>query len=164
METLNSKDGTWFYDVSSVQKCDIIIQHSTASEYIPRLGKDKRIKAIEMNPEMATLDITIPRMITFGDNVYFKIWYGHLWTYVRFDVHAGFLWHKQYVVRDWLPIRQPVWWEIHQANHRSHRSDGDRWKREKEIFETNARNLLRLRIWWACGIKGNLIYASAIFT
>jgi hypothetical protein len=36
------------------------------SDYIPRLGADKRIKAIEMNPEMASLDITIPRMITFG--------------------------------------------------------------------------------------------------
>jgi 3-keto-5-aminohexanoate cleavage enzyme len=47
-------------------KCDIIIQHSTASDYIPRLAADKRIKAIEMNPEMASLDITIPRMITFG--------------------------------------------------------------------------------------------------
>ena len=46
--------------------CDIIIQHSTASDYIPRLGTDKRIKAIEMNPEMASLDITIPRLITFG--------------------------------------------------------------------------------------------------
>ncbi len=48
------------------QKCDIVIQHSTASDYIPRLGADKRIKAIEMNPEMASLDITAPRMITFG--------------------------------------------------------------------------------------------------
>ena len=46
--------------------CDIIIQHSTAADYIPRLAEDKRIKAIEMDPEMATLDITIPRMITFG--------------------------------------------------------------------------------------------------
>jgi 3-keto-5-aminohexanoate cleavage enzyme len=48
------------------KNCDIIIQHSTASDYIPRLGSDKRIKAIEMNPEMASLDITVPRMITFG--------------------------------------------------------------------------------------------------
>ncbi|MEJ2723723.1 MAG: 3-keto-5-aminohexanoate cleavage protein [Deltaproteobacteria bacterium] len=48
------------------KKCDIIIQHSTAADYIPRLGEDKRIKAIEMNPEMASLDITIPRLITFG--------------------------------------------------------------------------------------------------
>jgi 3-keto-5-aminohexanoate cleavage enzyme len=48
------------------QKCDIVIQHSTASDYIPRLGADKRIKAIEMNPEMASLDVTMPRMITFG--------------------------------------------------------------------------------------------------
>jgi 3-keto-5-aminohexanoate cleavage enzyme len=46
--------------------CDIIIQHSTASDFIPRLGNDRRIKAIEMKPEMASLDITIPRLITFG--------------------------------------------------------------------------------------------------
>ena len=49
------------------KKCDIIIQHSTALDYMPRLGEDRRIKAIEMNPEMASLDITIPRMITFGN-------------------------------------------------------------------------------------------------
>ena len=49
------------------KNCDIIIQHSTASDYIPRLGSDRRIKAIEMDPEMASLDITIPRMMTFGD-------------------------------------------------------------------------------------------------
>ena len=48
------------------KNCDIIIQHSTAQDFIPRLGPDKRIKTIEMCPEMATLDITIPRMITFG--------------------------------------------------------------------------------------------------
>jgi 3-keto-5-aminohexanoate cleavage enzyme len=48
------------------KNCDIIIQHSTAHDYIPRLGAEKRIKSIEMNPEMATLDITIPRMVTFG--------------------------------------------------------------------------------------------------
>lgn len=48
------------------QKCDIIIQHSTALDYMPRLDKDKKIKAIEMNPEMASLDITVPRMIDFG--------------------------------------------------------------------------------------------------
>jgi 3-keto-5-aminohexanoate cleavage enzyme len=48
------------------KKCDIIIQHSTANDYIPRLGPDRRIKAIEMNPEMASLDITFTRMITFG--------------------------------------------------------------------------------------------------
>lgn len=45
--------------------CDIIIQHSTASDYIPRLREDGRIETIEMNPEMASLDITIPRMMTF---------------------------------------------------------------------------------------------------
>lgn len=48
------------------KNCDIIIQHSTASDYIPRLGNDRRIRAIEMDPEMASLDITIPRLITFG--------------------------------------------------------------------------------------------------
>ena len=47
--------------------CDIIIQHSTASDYIPRLNKEKGIRSIDMKPEMASLDITIPRMITFGD-------------------------------------------------------------------------------------------------
>jgi 3-keto-5-aminohexanoate cleavage enzyme len=49
------------------KKCNIILQHSTALDYMPRLGKDRRIRAIEMNPEMASLDITIPRMITFGN-------------------------------------------------------------------------------------------------
>ena len=53
------------------KKCDIIIQHSTAMDYVPRLPSDGRIKAIEMNPEMATLDITIPRMAAFsGDQVF----------------------------------------------------------------------------------------------
>lgn len=52
--------------------CDIIIQHSTAADYVPRLRKDRRIKAIEMNPEMASLDITFTRMVTFGgeENIY----------------------------------------------------------------------------------------------
>ena len=47
-------------------QCDIIIQHSTAADYVPRLREDRRIRSIEMKPEMASLDITIPRMITFG--------------------------------------------------------------------------------------------------
>ncbi|MFH1491490.1 MAG: 3-keto-5-aminohexanoate cleavage protein [Pseudomonadota bacterium] len=55
------------------KNCDIIIQHSTASDYIPRLGEDKRIRAIEMNPEMASLDITIPRLITFAGQELFYI-------------------------------------------------------------------------------------------
>lgn len=52
--------------------CDIIIQHSTAADYVPRLREDRRIRSIEMNPEMASLDITFTRMITFGgkENVY----------------------------------------------------------------------------------------------
>ena len=48
------------------KKCEIIIQHSSANDYQPRLGSDRRIKSIEMNPEMASLDITFPRMLTFG--------------------------------------------------------------------------------------------------
>jgi len=47
--------------------CDIIIQHSTAYDFSPRLGEDRRIKAIEMDPEMASLDITFTRMSTFGN-------------------------------------------------------------------------------------------------
>jgi len=48
------------------KNCDIIIQHSTAGDYIPRLPADQRIRAIEMNPEMASLDITVSRLVTFG--------------------------------------------------------------------------------------------------
>lgn len=55
------------------KKCDIIIQHSTALDYSPRLAKDGRIRAIEMNPEMASLDITFPRMITFRDEERFHV-------------------------------------------------------------------------------------------
>jgi 3-keto-5-aminohexanoate cleavage enzyme len=50
------------------KNCDIIIQHSTVADYIPRLGADRRIKAIEMNPEMASLDISFTRLVTFGGN------------------------------------------------------------------------------------------------
>ena len=50
--------------------CDIIIQHSTAGDYIPRLPPDKRIRAIEMNPEMATLSVTFTRMNFWkGENI-----------------------------------------------------------------------------------------------
>ena len=47
-------------------KCDIIVQHSTSNDFIPRLPEDRRIKAIEMNPEMATLSVYFTRMVTFG--------------------------------------------------------------------------------------------------
>lgn len=46
--------------------CDIIIQHSTAADFIPHLPSDKSIKAIEMNPEMASLSITWPRLAPIG--------------------------------------------------------------------------------------------------
>jgi 3-keto-5-aminohexanoate cleavage enzyme len=55
------------------KNCDIIIQHSTADDIIIEnvmtrgsLPRIERIKAIEMDPEMASLDITISGMITFG--------------------------------------------------------------------------------------------------
>ncbi len=47
------------------KRCDIIIQHSSAGDYRPRLGAEKRIKSIEMSPEMASLDITLTRLVTF---------------------------------------------------------------------------------------------------
>jgi 3-keto-5-aminohexanoate cleavage enzyme len=47
------------------KNCDIIIQHSTASDFIPQLPSDKSIKAIEMNPEMASLSVTWPRVFRF---------------------------------------------------------------------------------------------------
>jgi len=46
--------------------CDIIIQHTTSHDYMPRLPEDGRIRGIEMNPEMASLDVTFTRMHTFG--------------------------------------------------------------------------------------------------
>jgi len=55
------------------KNCDIIIQHSTASDLIiqnvmaqGKIPQIERIKAIEMNPEMASLDINVTSMLTFG--------------------------------------------------------------------------------------------------
>ena len=55
------------------KSCDIIIQHSTAGDLIlhnvmaqGKIPQIERIKAIEMNPEMASLDITVTGMLTFG--------------------------------------------------------------------------------------------------
>jgi 3-keto-5-aminohexanoate cleavage enzyme len=64
------------------KNCDIIIQHSTASDYIPRLSDDKRIKAIEMNPEMASLDITFTRLVTFGGQE-------NIWVMTLPEIEAG---------------------------------------------------------------------------
>ncbi len=46
--------------------CDIIIQHSTASDYVPRLKTEVGLRTLETLPEMASLDITMTRMITFA--------------------------------------------------------------------------------------------------
>jgi uncharacterized protein (DUF849 family) len=55
------------------KNCDIVIQHSTADDLIIHdvmalgaIPKIERIKTIEMNPEMASLDITVSGMIAFG--------------------------------------------------------------------------------------------------
>jgi 3-keto-5-aminohexanoate cleavage enzyme len=55
------------------KNCDIIIQHSTADDLIIHdvmalgtIPTIDRIKTIEMNPEMASLDITVSGMIAFG--------------------------------------------------------------------------------------------------
>ena len=47
------------------KNCDIIIQHSTSSDVTTRLPNDKSIKAIEMNPEMASLSITWSRVLQY---------------------------------------------------------------------------------------------------
>jgi len=61
------------------KNCDIIIQHSTADDMliqnvqgIREIPRIERIKAIETNPEMASLDITMAGMVTFGgkENVF----------------------------------------------------------------------------------------------
>jgi len=55
------------------KNCDIIIQHSTASDFIPHLPDDKSIKAIEMNLEMATLSITWPRLAPISGEEKFTV-------------------------------------------------------------------------------------------
>lgn len=64
------------------KNCDIIIQHSTASDYMPRLPKDQKIRAIEMNPEMATLDITFTRLVTFAGKE-------NIWVMTLPEIEAG---------------------------------------------------------------------------
>lgn len=55
------------------KNCDIILRHSTACDFIPRLPEDERIKAIEMNPELASLSVYFTRMITFGNTEAIRI-------------------------------------------------------------------------------------------
>jgi 3-keto-5-aminohexanoate cleavage enzyme len=64
------------------KKCDIIIQHSTASDYIPRLPEDQRIRSIEMNPEMASLDISFTRLVTFAGKE-------NIWVMTLPEIFAG---------------------------------------------------------------------------
>ena len=55
------------------KNCDIIIEHTTSDDMILKdvmargyVPKVERINAIEMNPEMASLDVTVSGMMTFG--------------------------------------------------------------------------------------------------
>jgi len=55
------------------KNCDIIIEHTTNDDLIlhnvmarGHIPKVERINAIEMNPEMASLDILVAGMLTFG--------------------------------------------------------------------------------------------------
>ena len=88
--------------------CDIIIQHSTAQDFIPRLGADKSLKTIEMNPEMATLDITIPRMNTFGGKE-------NIWITTLSDIEHGAKMMLGMGVKPELEVFNPVLMEdVHQ--------------------------------------------------
>jgi uncharacterized protein (DUF849 family) len=55
------------------KNCDIIIEHTTSTDLIHQnvmargcIPKVERINAIEMNPELASLDVTVSGMMTFG--------------------------------------------------------------------------------------------------
>jgi 3-keto-5-aminohexanoate cleavage enzyme len=81
--------------------CDIIIQHSTAQDFIPRLAADKKLKTIEMRPEMATLDITIPRMNTFGGKE-------NIWIVTLADIEYGATVMSEMGVKPELEVFNPV--------------------------------------------------------
>ncbi|MFC1979573.1 3-keto-5-aminohexanoate cleavage protein [Chloroflexota bacterium] len=65
------------------EKCDIILQHSTAADFMPpgmnpqRFPSDKRIRAIEMNPEMASLSVLFSRLGIWKGQEQFKVTYPH---------------------------------------------------------------------------------------
>ena len=81
--------------------CDIIIQHSTAQDFIPRLGPDKKLKTIEMGPEMATLDITVPRLNTFGGKE-------NIWIVTLADIEHGAKVMSETGVKPELEVFNPV--------------------------------------------------------
>jgi 3-keto-5-aminohexanoate cleavage enzyme len=83
------------------KNCDIIIQHSTVADYIPRLGADQRIRAIEMNPEMASLDISITRLVTFGGNE-------TVWVMTLPEIEAGARAMMERGIKPELEIFNPV--------------------------------------------------------
>jgi len=83
------------------KKCDIIIQHSTASDYIPRLPEDQRIRSIEMNPEMASLDISFTRLVTFGDKE-------NVWVMTFPEILAGAKAMRERGIKPEMEIFNPV--------------------------------------------------------
>ena len=54
------------------EKCDIIIQHSTSTDFMPHLPKDKRIKSIEAQPEMATLNVMHSHIMVWNEKIEFR--------------------------------------------------------------------------------------------
>ncbi len=57
------------------EKCDIILQHSTSTDFIPRFSSDKRIKSIESKPEMATLNVMFSSMNVWGKKPEFNVFF-----------------------------------------------------------------------------------------
>ena len=68
-------DPSVFHEIDQLvrERCDIVIQHSTSSDFIPRFASDKRIKSIETNPEMATLNVMSSCMSIWRGQTEFKI-------------------------------------------------------------------------------------------
>jgi 3-keto-5-aminohexanoate cleavage enzyme len=66
----NTRDTEVFMEIDRgirAKKCDIIIQHSSALDFTPKLAEDGMISAIETNPrpEMASLGLFLTRLADF---------------------------------------------------------------------------------------------------
>jgi 3-keto-5-aminohexanoate cleavage enzyme len=66
----NTRDPEVFMEIDRgirAKKCDIIIQHSSALDFTPKLAEDGMISAIETNPrpEMASLGLFLTRLADF---------------------------------------------------------------------------------------------------
>ena len=72
-----------------------------APQGLPRLGPDRQIRAIEMNPEMASLDISITRLVTFGGNE-------TVWVMTLPEIEAGARAMLERGIKPELEIFNPV--------------------------------------------------------